>query len=269
MPLGGPGRARRRGPWASARRGAYEIAGLARPVCRGWRWLPTAVAVGTLPFLLSFALNVPGHQLVAALALTLVCLACAREDAWIKGVGAIATAYVAHCVLVIAVSYASPERAAPLLPDARGYWQKQIAWIETGTDPEYELSAWVPAHLQLLGAVVVLGFTSLGTITFYQGFYEVDLMNLYNAQLLGASINQPLALVLGWHVWSVLRGLGYLFIAFEVISLGLQCFSGVRVSGWVTRRRRWLLGLSLLVADGLVKAAMLGPVRDQMFANLR
>ena len=46
---------------------AYEIAGLARPLCRGWWWLPTAIAVGTLPFLLSYALNVPGHQLIAAL----------------------------------------------------------------------------------------------------------------------------------------------------------------------------------------------------------
>ena len=225
--------------------------------------------MGTLPFLLSFALNVPGHQLIAALALTLVCLACAREDAWVKGIGAIAVAYAAHCALVIAVSYANVERAAPLLPGAPAYWQRQIAWIETGADPEYELSAWVPAHLQLLGAVVLLGFTSLGTITFYQGFYEVDLMNFYNAQLLVASLNQPLAFALGWHVWSVLRGLGYLFITFEVISLGLQCISGVRLSDWATRRRRWALGLSLLVADGLAKAAMLGPVRDQMFANLR
>jgi len=154
--LGGPGRARRAGPWASARRGAYEIAGLARPLCRGWRWLPTAVAIGTVPFLLSFALNVSGHQVLAAVALTLVCLACAREDAWVKGVGAIATAYTAHCALVIAVASASAERVAPLLPDAPDYWQRQIAWIETGVDPEYELSAWVPAHLQLLAGVVVL-----------------------------------------------------------------------------------------------------------------
>jgi hypothetical protein len=215
------------------------------------------------------AVGCGGHQLVSAVALALVSLSCARHDAWIKGVAAIAVAFLAHCAVVVALANAAPKSAAPLLPDAEDYWHKQITWIETGEDPEYELSAWVPAHVQLLGGTVLFSFTSFGAIAFYEGFYEVDLMNYYSARLITHSSNQPLALLTGWHVWSLLRGIGYLFITFEVISLALQFFSGRAVSTRRARALRWTLGLSFILADGIVKALCLEPVREQLFRNLK
>lgn len=248
---------------------AYRAAGLARPVCRGWRWLPAAAMVGSVPLLACLALGMGGHQVVSAVGLALLCLACARDDAWLKGVATIGVAFVVHCAVAIAVARADPQAVASLLPDAQDYWHKQMAWIQTGSDPEYELSAWVPAHLQLLGATVVFGFTSFGAIPFHQGFYEVDLMNFYHGRLIAHSSDRPLALMTGWHVWSLLRGVGYLFITFEVISMGLQLVSGVRVSTRRVRLLRWGLGLSFLLADGIVKVSLLEPLRAQLLSNLQ
>ena len=253
---------------ASARLATYNFAGLAEPFCEGWRWMPASIAVGTLPFLLSYATGAPGHQVVSALLLMMLCLPCARKDDWVKGISLIAVAYLAHCALVIALAYADPQRVAPLLPGAEAYWQKQIPWIQTGTDPEYNLSSWVPAHLMLLGAAFLFSYTSLGSILFYEGFFEVDLMNFYNAQLMAQSSNHAVSLALGWHVWSWLRGLGYLFIAFEVISLSLRRMTGTSLGG----RLRWQrlgVGLAFLIADGLVKVILLEPVREQMMFNLK
>lgn len=252
----------------SARRATHDFAGLAESFCAGWRWVPSSIAAGTIPFLVSYATGAPGHQLASALLLMMLCLACARRDDWRKGLGVMALAYVAHCAVVIALSYADPARVAPLLPGAADYWHKQLGWIQTGTDPEYQLSAWVPAHLKLLGGALLFSYTSLGAVIFYQGFYEVDLMNFYNAQLMAQSSNQALSLALGWHVWSWLRGLGYLFIAFEVISFSLRRMTGM--SGDVRLRwRRFGVGLAFLLADGLVKVIMLEPVREQMLFNLK
>jgi hypothetical protein len=253
---------------AAARRATYDFAGLAQFFCEGWRWLPASIAAGTAPFLVSYATRAPGHQLISALLLMMLCLACARRDDWRKGVGVLAVAYVAHCALVIALSYADPQRVAPLLPGAVDYWHKQIGWIQTGVDPEYKLSAWVPAHLQLLGGALLFSYTSLGSIIFYQGFYEVDLMNFYNAQLMAQSSNHALSLALGWHVWSWLRGLGYLFVAFEIISFSLRRMTGMS-GDWGLRWRRFAVGLAFLLADGLVKVIMLEPVREQMLFNLK
>jgi len=252
----------------SARRATYNFAGLARPFCEGWRWIPASITAGALPFLVSYATGAPGHQLVSALLLMMLCLPCAREDDWMKGIGVMALAYAAHCTVVIALAYADPQRVALLLPGAEGYWQKQLHWIQTGTDPEYKLSAWVPAHLTLLGAAFLFSYTSLGGILFYEGFFEVDLMNFYNAQLMAQSSNHALSLALGWHVWSWLRGLGYLFIAFEIISLSLRRMTGMSQAGrW--RLSRLGVGLAFLLADGLVKVILLEPVREQMLFNLK
>jgi len=227
-----------------------------------------ALAIGTLPFLVSYTLDVPGHQAASAILLILLCLPYAREDAWVRGIGAIALAYMAHCGVVIALAHADLQHVIPLLPDADAYWQKQILWITTGYDPEYQWSAWVPAHLQLLGGTVLYTYTSLGAITFYEGFYEVDLMNFYIAQLLHHSQSQMLALTAGWHAWSLLRGVGYLFITFEVLSLSLQRLIGTPLSER-HRRRRWVIGMSLVLADGLVKVMLLEPVREHLFTNLK
>ena len=198
----------------------------------------------------------------------ILCLPCARADDWVKGISLIGLAYLAHCAVVIAVAYADPQRVAPLLPGAEAYWQKQIRWISTGADPEYRLSAWVPAHLALLGAAFLFSYTSLGSILFYEGFFEVDLMNFYNAQLMAHSSNHAVSLALGWHLWSWLRGLGYLFIAFEIISFSLRRMTGVSLVGRL-RWQRFCIGLAFLIADGLVKVVLLEPVREQMMFNLK
>jgi hypothetical protein len=252
----------------SARRATYNFAGLARPVCQGWRWIPAAFAAGTLPFLISYATGAPGHQAVSALLLMMLCLPCAREDDWVKGVSIIALTYVAHCAVVIAFAYLDARGVAIVLPGAESYWQKQIHWIQTGMDPEYKLSAWVPAHLTLLGAAFIFSYTSLGGILFYEGFFEVDLMNFYNAKLMSESSNHALSLALGWHIWSWLRGLGYLFLAFEIISLSLRRMTGVSQAGRL-RLTHLGVGLAFLLADGLVKVVLLEPVREQMMFNLK
>jgi hypothetical protein len=253
---------------APARRATYNFAGLARPFCQGWRWAPAAIIAGTLPFLISYLTGAPGHQLVSALLLMMLTLPCAREDDWVKGVSVIALTYLAHCAVVIAFSYADPQGVAVILPGAESYWQKQIRWIQTGADPEYELSAWLPAQATLVGAAFLFSYTSLGSILFYEGFFEVDLMNFYNAQLMAQSSDHALSLALGWHVWSWLRGIGYLFIAFEIISLSLRRMTGMPAT------KRWSLtrcgiGLAFLIADGLVKVILLEPVREQMMFNLK
>ena len=246
----------------------FRLSGVTAPCCRGGWWVVWAIAVGAIPVLISFALLLPGHQWISALALAALCLGLARDNAWCRGMGLIGLTFAVHSVLVIALAAAAPQRTAAILPGAADYWDKQQTWIKTGVDPEYQLEAWVPAHLQLLAASSLFTFTSLGTITFGQGFYEVDLMNYYNAQLLGRSHSAPLALLLGWHIWSVLRGLGYLLLTFEIISLSLAAWSGRNLCTWRERAARWSAGIGLLAADGIAKFLLLDAVRAHLDANL-
>jgi hypothetical protein len=247
---------------------AFRLAGVTARWCRGGWWMAWGVLIGAVPVAISFGLGMPGHQWLSAILLAALCLGLVRENAWFRGMGLIGLTFAVHSVVVIALSAAAPQRTAAILPGAADYWQKQQTWIATGEDPEYRLEAWVPAHVQLLAASSLFTFTSLGTVTFGQGFYEVDLMNYYNAQLLGRSHSAPLALLLGWHIWSVLRGLGYLVLTFEIISLSLAAWSGKNLSSWPARASRWGAGLGLLAADAIAKLVLLDVVRQHLDANL-
>ncbi len=218
---------------------------------------------------MSFAFGVAGHQFVSAALLTLVCLALARRDSALKAVAAISTVFLCHSVLVIGLVRYDHETAQALLPGGAAYWEKQIRWIETGRDPEYELSAWVPAHCTLLAGTTLFSCTSLGLITFLEGLHQVDLMNYYNGRLLAASSSPSISLALGWHIWSLLRGVGYVVLTFELVSVSLQWLSGVRLSTTRKRVLRWGVGLAFLMLDGIVKYVMLETVRSGLFLNLR
>lgn len=252
----------------AVQRAAANFAGVAAPFCRGWRWIASALAGGALPFAFSFATGLPGHQAVSALCVTLLGLACVRAGDWRKSVATVALAFLAHSALVIVLAGAQPQRAAALLPNAAEYWEKQLRWIQTGQDPEYELSAWVPAHLQLLGGTLLYTYTSLGGLTFYEGFREVDLMNFYNAQLLNRSGNRAWALLLGWHVWSLARGIGFLLLSLEIAAISLERLTNSSLPQRRGRSRRLVAGLALLVLDGLLKWLLLDTVRRQMLLNL-
>ena len=192
----------------SGLRRVSSIAGIAAPAVRGCRWVVAAVVVGGLPFVLSVFTGFGGHQLVSAIGLSLLCLALAKDDAGAKGIATIALTFLTHCIVVIALARQMPDTVGPLLPGAEEYWQKQVVWIETGQDPEYEPSAWVPAHFVILMGTALYSFTSFGALAFYSGFQQVDMMNFYNARLMAQSISEPMALGFGWHLWSILRGLG-------------------------------------------------------------
>ena len=241
---------------------------LIEPATRGGRCYVSAIAIAIAPLFASYATSTSWHQLLTAVLLAALCLPLAWRDSWRRGIATIGLAFFAHCALAIFLTARDPAGASALFPGGEEYWQKQWTWITTGKDPEYDWANWVPHHCVLFLGTTAYSFTSLGTLTFFHGFYEVDLMNYYNGRLLMASRDGTRALLLGWHLWSVLRGLGYTVISFETISIAVQFFARRRLAERRIHAARLILGASFLVADGIVKAVLLESVRRQLLENL-
>lgn len=231
-------------------------------------WLLAGLLIGGLPCFGEYVSGWPGARLITAVLLTPVLVAAVVEDALGRGVAAIAAALAVHSALVIALAAQQPDAIPAGLADADAYWRESHTWITTGVSREYELSWWLPAHAQGLGGVTLFTYLSLGLTTFWQGLYEMDLMNFYVGQLVARSESPGLALLLGWHPWSVCRGIGYLFITFEVASLSCQRLTGTPLSTQGRRRARWLAGLTLLGLDCVLKFVLLEPIRLALAANL-
>lgn len=235
---------------------------------RGWRWLPWALAAGLLPLLVCWPLGSSAHQTVSGLALTVLVWGALHSGRAAVGIATILLAFASHSALAISLAALAPEQIAGLFPDGPAYWAKQEAWIRSGHDPEYELASWLPVHFQLLGACFVLAPLTLGLAIFARGFYEVDLMNVYVGTLLRESGGAWGAILVGWHPWSICRGLCYVLLTYELVG---------RVGEWLTgrspppgRARTWRVALAFgfFAADCVIKSSCTEAVRSVLYASL-
>jgi hypothetical protein len=259
---------------ASLRATAWSMATTSERLTQGWRWVPAATLAGTVPFLLSYWHGHAWHGVVSGYLLTFLLLGTLREDRALKGVALLGLGFLAHCALAIVISAHDPAGAAACMgPDpelgVESYWADQQRWITTGEDPEYEPAAWVPAHFQLLAAMIGLSYLSLGLIPLWQGFAEVDLMNFYVAQLIGTSHSTLTALALGWHAWSLARGICYTVFVYELASWSFARLTGRDPAPRSSRISRWVIGLAFFALDCGLKYSMLEAVRVGLEANLR
>lgn len=238
-------------------------------IMRGPRAFLFAFAAGTLPLAVSFATGLPGHQWITGTLLVPLLLCAVRSDRFPAGVSMLLAALLGHSVLAITLAHADPVRASLIMPRGAEYLRDQMTWIRTGKDPEYELANWLPAHGQLIGAMALFTFISFGWMSLVEGVKELDLMNYYVGCLLRESRDPSVALLAGWHVWSILRGIGFAILIFEIASWSFARFSARPSSTPGRRTFRWALALAFLAADALVKYFALPVVREILAANLR
>ena len=223
---------------------------------------------GVGPLLVAALVGGWWHQIASALLLAPALLGMAKADRTRAGIGMVLLAYVAHCAITISLAYHLPAVATGLLPDGAEYWAKQQVWIRTGEDPEYVLANWVPAHGQLYVVVVALSYLSLGLLPLVRGFYEVDLMNFYVGRMLAEGDGSIVSLLVGWHPWSVMRGICYAFVIFELASYSLERMTGRVLSTARRRKQRWALGAFFFLADCVVKIVTLDTVRGALAVHL-
>jgi hypothetical protein len=231
-------------------------------------WVALGIVLGAGPPGLDYLLGTCTHRWLTVLGVAPFFLSALVHDWQGRGMGLLACLFVAHNVLMIVLAAHDPAGLAVVCGEGPDYWQKSRAWIATGACPDYERDWWIPAHFQLLGAVVVLSYASLGLVTVGHGLYEVDLMNFYVGRLLAQADAFTPALLLGWHPWSACRGVGFLLVTYEVASLSLSRLTGWPLSTGRRRRARWALGLTFLLGDGLIKFFLMEPIRQVLAGHL-
>ena len=248
--------------------GIERLARCAEPVTARWFCLPAAAAVGAIPFLICVPFGSSAYWYVSGFLLCLVILSLAwrRRHGW--AVACLFTAFLCHNLTVMGTTAVAPEAVASISPEFQDYLDRQILWITTAQDPEYELVNWLPAHGRLAAGVSVFGYTSLGAVVYMRGFYEVDLMNFYTTRLIQRSRNPWIALLWGWHPWSVLRGIGLLMLSYGALVLALGHVSGQRLMDGRGLLITGSIGLSFVLFDAGVKFICLPMAQNALFSNL-
>ncbi|MFO0969542.1 MAG: hypothetical protein U0793_28625 [Gemmataceae bacterium] len=226
-----------------------------------YKWAAAGACVGGIPVLAAEFLGWYPALGITALLLAPLLMAAAAGDRLDRGAVLLAAAFAGHSAVVLFFTARSPDAVAGLFPEGEAYWRQTRQWILTGENPEYESAYWLPVHLLLFLSVALLAYPSFGFLTLYVGLAQVDLMNVYVGHLLVSAPNPWLALMPGWHPWSILRGLGYLLVTFEVASLSLERLAAVPLSTPERRWGRWRLAFFFLAADVATKYCCLEPCR--------
>jgi hypothetical protein len=239
----------------------------------GWldwwpRWLGLAVVVGIGPVLVDLTLHRAASHVFTPLACLPLLLAATARDRLYPCLTCVGLIYLLHSAAVIALAATAPETLALAHPGGAGYWDETSQWLRTGQGKAYDVGAWGPFHLALAGVMAAWGYLSLGLVPLAQGLYELDLMNYYVGRLLAHSHGPSPGLLLAWHPWSLCRGVGFLFVTFELASLSLSRLTGVPLSSTRKRTTRWGLGVGFLLLDAVIKWSCSEHVRQVLASEL-
>ena len=218
--------------------------------------------------LAAFAVRQPIDRIITMCLAMPLLIGAAKADSLRQGIGVLCAVFAAHSGVVIGLTVLAPDRIAALLPFGQTYWHESHHWIVSGVNPEYELSSWVPAHAIALFGVPLLSYISLGGVLLLNGLFQVDMMNVYVGNLISTSHNPFIALGLGWHPWSVTRGIGFLVLGFEAVSWSLQRMTHTIISSPRRRTARCCLGVGFLLLDATVKLTLMETVRSILNSNL-
>jgi hypothetical protein len=232
------------------------------------RCLAAGLLVGAVPLLLDYATGATTCRLVTALLLTPLMLGAVARDSMRQGLVLVCSAFGMHSALVLGLSAYHPIWMGEIIPGGSDYWEQTRHWIVTGTSREYELGWWVPSHLLILLSVNLFSYLSFGWLVFWEGLFQIDLMNYYVAQMFVHSDRLDWSLALAWHPWSLCRAVGCFLVAFEVISLSFERLTRMPLCSPRRRWRRWLAGLGFFLLDGLLKYLLLDIVRQALADKL-
>jgi hypothetical protein len=170
--------------------------------------------------------------------------ACAGVLAWSTALALCATG----------VSMRQPMQAERVIWNGRAYAEQTIAWVRTGEGIEQQPRRFLPRHAAELVAFSLLALATGGAGGLVLGAALLNYMSFYVAALWRLSSGAPLALVLGWPPYALIRVVAYSLLgtalARPLLSRGLP----PRTPRPVFSRRLLFLGLGGVALDALLKS---------------
>lgn len=158
-------------------------------------------------------------------------------------------------------------QVAPVL-NGTEYVAEMHHWIRTGEGAEGDPAQFVPLHLKHMAIVGGSSLVTAGSVAFLFGAVQMAYMNAYVYSLAGwaESPLQALSLLLlGWHLWSVLRVISFITMA---TAWGYPLFAVShhprRSIPWPLIRVMTLWAIGLELGDLVLKAALAEPVRQML-----
>ncbi len=148
-----------------------------------------------------------------------------------------------------------PDRAAQVVWNGPAYADEMLHWLATGQGAESDPARFLVQHALHLGVFVALSLATASLVSIFFDTLLLNYMAYYVAQVILAAEGAPLAVVMGWHPWSILRVAAFVIIGVVLAEplLGRLTGRGRRLEG----ARPWLLAAAAaLILDAAIKAVL-------------
>lgn len=120
----------------------------------------------------------------------------------------------ALCLAVITVfaSIRFPSQAADSILHGSQYANETIHWIKTGEGAEGDPMRFIPQHLLHFALFALLAASTAGMLSLVLGAILMNYMSYYVATLIRSSQDPLMAVLMGWHPWSIIRVISFVIL---------------------------------------------------------
>jgi hypothetical protein len=160
----------------------------------------------------------------------------------------------------------APDAGARNILNGTEYRQEMFDWIRTGQGAEGSPALFIPQHLLHLAVFLALSLTSASLLSLLMGAVLMNYMSFYVAALILAAGDTPVAILMGWHPWSIIRVAAFVLLG-VVLGEPLVCRISGRPYEFAGVRRYMALGAAGVVCD-IVMKALLAPWWGLTLRNL-
>jgi len=173
---------------------------------------------------------------------------------------------LACSIVSIALVAWTGDRYLDVLWNAEKYRSEMFQWVKTGVGEESEPARFLPLHAVHFLAFCVLALLSFGYLGLALGAALLHYMNYYVGSLVAAAASPGLIALVGWPPYAIVRVVGFIIVATALAAFVHRRFRGAAIEPSVIRRNL-LLGVSLVVADAVIKT-LVAPSWGEMLRGL-
>jgi len=205
-----------------------------------------------LSFVLGFLLHAYAVPVLNALVLYPILVPNARKKRAWRNAYLIAVWGFLLNISVILATRLDAEFSTLRIINGGAYAGEMFQWIDTGRGAEGDIRLFLPQHAKCY--VVLLALTALtgGLAGFVFAAILINFMAYYVGHLVLAAYHPVQIFTIGWPIWSIVRGFGFLAVMVGLMEAFYDRISGAAIQ-WKRLAFFMLLSFALMTADVLIK----------------
>jgi hypothetical protein len=149
-----------------------------------------------------------------------------------------------------------PDRAEASILQGKAYQEEMFQWIKTGIGAEGNPMQFVPQHLLHFVIFTALSIFTGSLLSLAMGAVLMNYMSFYVSNVIHASHDQMLAILMGWHPWSIIRVASFVILGVILGEPVICKFSGRDYDDYAGARPFFWAALTGLVVDIAMKAVL-------------